>query len=145
MRIRSTLSLAALSLFLIAGSGLAGTVEVPGDGDPALYVVKVHADWCGACTALIPVLDEVRTSLADKPVLFLELDVTDAKRTAQSRLLAAALGIEEPFKANNRTGLVLLVDPAKKAVVETLTRKNPAAEMTGKIKGHIAANGKSHH
>lgn len=140
MRIRSTLSLAAISILLIAGSSFAGAVEVPGDGDPALYVVKVHADWCGACTALIPVLDEVRTSLADKPVLFLELDVTDAKRTAQSRLLAAALGIEEPFKTNNKTGLVLLIDPAKKSVVETLTRKNPADEMTGKIKGHIAAS-----
>ena len=143
MRIRNTLSLAALSVILIAGPGFAGAVEVPGEGDPALYVVKVHADWCGACTALTPVLEEVRSSLADKPVLFLELDVTDAKRTSQSRLLAAALGIEAPFKANNKTGLVLLVDPAKKAVVETLTRKNPAEEMTGKIKAHIAADGKS--
>lgn len=143
MRFRSMLSLAALSFFLIAGSSFAGAVEVPGDGGPALYVVKVHADWCGACTALIPVLEEVRTSLADKPVLFLELDVTDAKRTSQSRLLAAALGIEASFKANNRTGLVLLIDPDKKAVVETLTRKNPAAEMTGKIKAHVAANGGS--
>ena len=143
MRIRSTLSLAALSVILVAGPGFAGAVDVPGEGGPALYVVKVHADWCGACTALIPVLDEVRASLADKPVLFIELDVTDAKRTAQSRLLAAALGFEEPFKANNRTGLVLLVDPAKKAVVETLTRKNPAEEMTGRIKAHIAMEGKS--
>lgn len=143
MRIRSTLSLAALSLLLIAGPGFAGAVEVPGEGDPALYVVKVHADWCGSCTALTPVLEEVRASLADKPVLFLELDVTDAKRTSQARLLAAALGIEEPFKANNKTGLVLLIDPAKKAVVETLTRKNPAEEMTGKIKAHIAMDGKS--
>ena len=143
MRIRSTLSLTALSLLLIAGPGFAGAVEVPGDGDPALYVVKVHADWCGSCKALVPVLEEVRASLADKPVLFLELDVTDAKRTSQARLLAAALGIEEPFKANNKTGLVLLIDPAKKAVVETLTRKNPAEEMTGKIKAHIAMDGKS--
>ncbi len=143
MRIRSTFTLAALSLILVSGSGFAGTVEVPGDDDPALYVVKVHADWCGACTALIPVLEEVRTSLADKPVLFLEMDVTDAKRTSQSRLLAAALGIEEPFKANNRTGLVLVIDPEKKAVVETLTRKNPAEEMTGKIKTHMAATGTS--
>ncbi len=143
MRTRCTLAVAALTLLLTAGPGHAGTVAVDGQGDPALYVVKVHADWCGTCTALVPVLEEVRTSLADKPVLFLELDVTDAKRTAQSRLLAAALGIEEHFKANNRTGLILLIDPARKAVVETLTRKNPAEEMTGKIMGHIAASGKT--
>jgi thiol-disulfide isomerase/thioredoxin len=143
MRIRRTLALATVSLVLIAGPALAGTVAVDGQGDPALYVVKVHADWCGACTDLVPVLNEVRTAVADKPVLFVELDVTDAASTAQSRLLAAALGIEEHLKANNRTGLVLLIDPAKKAVVETLTLKSPADEMTGKIKAHIAASGKT--
>ena len=143
MRIRRTFAAAALSMVLVAGPALAGTVAVDGQGAPALYVVKVHADWCGACTALAPVLNEVRTAVADKPVLFVELDVTDAARTAQSRLLAAALGIEAHLKANNRTGLVLLIDPARKAVVETLTRKNPAEEMTGKIKAHIAAAGKS--
>jgi thiol-disulfide isomerase/thioredoxin len=143
MRIRRTFAAAALSMVLVAGPALAGTVAVDGQGAPALYVVKVHADWCGACTALAPVLNEVRTAVADKPVLFVELDVTDAARTAQSRLLAAALGIEEHLKANNRTGLVLLIDSANNTVVETLTRKNPAEEMTGKIKAHIAAAGKS--
>lgn len=128
----------SLALLLMASPALAGTVQVDGEGSPALYVVKVHADWCGSCKALAPVLEEVRESLADEPVLFLELDVTDEARTAQARLLTAALGIEDHLKANNKTGLVLLIDPGDNALLETLTRKNSADEMVGKIQGHIA-------
>ena len=129
----------SLALLLMASPALAGTVQVDGEGRPALYVVKVHADWCGSCKALAPVLEEVRESLADEPVLFLELDVTDEARTAQARLLTAALGIEDHLKANNKTGLVLLIDPGdNNALLETLTRKNSADEMVGKIQGHIA-------
>lgn len=128
----------SLALLLMASPALAGTVQVDGEGRPALYVVKVHADWCGSCKALAPVLEEVRESLVDEPVLFLELDVTDEARTAQARLLTAALGIEDHLKANNKTGLVLLIDPGDNALLETLTRKNSADEMVGKIEGHIA-------
>ena len=128
----------SLALLLMASPAFAGTVQVDGEGSPALYVVKVHADWCGSCKALAPVLEEVRESLADEPVLFLELDVTDEARTAQARLLTAALGIEDHLKANNKTGLVLLIDPGDNALLETLTRKNSADEMVGKIEGHIA-------
>ena len=143
MQTRSRIAAVALSVLLAAAPALAGTVEVEGQGDPALYVVKVHADWCGACKALAPVLKEVRTGVADKPVLFLELNVTDAAVTAQSRLLAAALDIEAHFQANNKTGVVLLIDPARNTVVEILTRKNSAEEMVGKIKAHVAASGKT--
>ena len=128
-----------LGLLLTAAPALAATVPVEGQGDPALYVVKVHADWCGSCQALVPILEEVRMAVADQPVLFLELDVTDAALTAQSRLLAATLGVEEHFKANNKTGLVLLINPADKTLLATLTRKNSAAEMVGKIRAHLGA------
>ena len=128
----------SLALLLMASPAFAGTVEVDGEGSPALYVVKVHADWCGSCKALAPVLEEVRETLASEPVLFLELDVTDAARTAQARLLSVALGIEDHLKANNKTGLVLLINPEDKALIETLTRENSAGEMVGKIEGHLA-------
>ena len=138
MQTRRTLSLIALSFLLTTAPAFAGTVEVEGEGTPALYVVKVHADWCSSCKALVPILDEVRETMSSEPVLFLTLDVTDADRTGQARLLAAALGIEQHLKTNNKTGLVLIINPADKALLETLTRENTADEMVGKIEGHIA-------
>ncbi len=139
MQTRHTLSLIALIFFFITAPTFAATVEVEGEGTPALYVVKVHADWCGSCKALVPILDEVRETMSAEPVLFLTLDVTDEDRTGQARLLAAALGIEQHLKTNNKTGLVLVINPSDKALLETLTRENTADEMIGKIEGHIAA------
>lgn len=138
MQARRTLSLIALAFLFATAPAFAGTVEVEGEGTPALYVVKVHADWCGSCKALVPILDEVRETMSAEPVLFLTLDVTDEDRTGQARLLAAALGIEEHLKTNNKTGLVLVINPSDKALLETLTRENTADEMIGKIEGHIA-------
>ena len=53
--LKYVLTLAALAFLLAPAPTLAGTVPVEGEGDPALYVVKVHADWCGSCTALVPI------------------------------------------------------------------------------------------
>ena len=139
MQTRRSLSLIALAFLFATAPAFAASVEVEGEGTPALYVVKVHADWCGSCKALVPILDEVRETMSAEPVLFLTLDVTDEDRTGQARLLAAALGIENHLKANNKTGLVLIINPADKALLETLTKENTADEMVGKIEGHIAA------
>ena len=102
-------------------------------------MVKVHADWCGSCTALVPILEEVQTGVADKPVLFVQLDVTDSTLTSQARLLAAALDVEDHFKANNKTGLVLLINAQDHTLLETVTKQNSAAEIIGKIETHLAA------
>jgi thiol-disulfide isomerase/thioredoxin len=132
-------TLTALALLLAPAPTLAGTVQVEGEGDPALYVIKVHADWCGSCTALVPILQEVQAGVADQPVLFVQLDVTDSTLTSQARLLAAALDVEDHFKANNKTGLVLLINAQDHTLLETVTKQNTAAEIVGKIETHLAA------
>ena len=137
--LKYVLTLTALALLLAPAPTLAGTVQVEGEGDPALYVVKVHADWCGSCTALVPILEEVQAGVADQPVLFVQLDVTDSTLTSQARLLAAALDVEDHFKANNQTGLVLLINAQDHTLLETVTKQNSAAEIVGKIKTHLAA------
>lgn len=139
MLTQCVLTLAALAFLLAPAPTLAGTVPVEGEGDPALYVVKVHADWCGSCKALVPILKEVQAEVADRPVLFVELDVTDSALTAQARLLAAALDVEDHFKANNKTGLVLLINARDHTLLETVTKQNSAAEIVGKIEAHLAA------
>lgn len=137
--LKYVLTLAALAFLLAPAPALAGTVPVEGEGDPALYVVKVHADWCGSCTALAPILEEVQAGVADQPVLFVQLDVTDEALTSQARLLAAALDVEALFKANNKTGLVLLINAQDHTLLETVTKQNSAAEIVGKIETHLAA------
>lgn len=136
---RCAFALAALALLLAPAPNFAAAVPVEGEGGPDIYVAKVHADWCGSCQTLVPILEEVQAGVADEPVLFVQLDVTDSTRTAQARLLAAALGVEDHLKANNKTGLVLLIDAGDNSLLETVTKLNPAAEIVGKIETHLAA------
>ncbi len=140
--LKCVIALTGLAFLLAPAPTFAGTVSVEGKGDPALYVVKVHADWCGSCTALGPILKEVQAGVADQPVLFVQLDVTDSTLTSQARLLAAALGVEDHFKANNKTGLVLLINAQDRTLLETVTKQNSAAEIVGKITTHLAAQAK---
>ena len=137
MLTRCVSALAALAFLLAPAPTLAAAVAVEGEGGPDLYVAKVHADWCGSCKTLVPILEEVQAGVADEPVLFVQLDVTDSTRTAQARLLAAALGVEEHLKANNKTGLVLLIDAGDTSLLETVTKLNPAAEIVGRIGDHL--------
>lgn len=137
MLTRCVFALTALTFLLAPAATLAGTIPVEGEGKPELYVAKVHADWCGSCTALVPILKEVQAGVADEPVLFVQLDVTDSTRTDQARLLAAALGVEDHLKANNKTGLVLLIDARDNRLLETVTKNNTAAEIVGKIEDHL--------
>lgn len=139
MLTQCALTLTALAFLLAPAPSLAGPVPIEGEGDPALYVIKVHADWCGSCKALVPILKEVQAEVADQPVLFVKLDVTDSTLTSQARLLAAALNIEDHFKANNKTGLVLLINAQDHTLLETVTKQNSAAEIVGKIATHLAA------
>ena len=137
MLTRCVFAVAALAFLLVPAPTLAAAVPVEGEGGPDLYVAKVHADWCGSCQTLVPILKEVQAAVADEPVLFVQLDVTDSTRTAQARLLAAALGVEEHLKANNKTGLVLLIDARDNTLKETVTKKNTAAEIVVKIEQHL--------
>jgi thiol-disulfide isomerase/thioredoxin len=84
---------------------------------PALYAVKVHADWCPACRKVGQVFDDLARRLADEPVMFVELDVTDESTLRQSEYLAAALRLDEAWGERRGAGYILLVDAATRRVV----------------------------
>ncbi len=127
-------------LFGFFSTTFAKAVEVAGEGSPKLYVVKIHAKWCGSCKALKPKLAEVKKALHQKPVLFIKLDVSDEMHAEQSRLLAAGLGIEKQFKDKSGaagTGAVLIIDPESREIVGELSNDNSVAEMIEAIEGKL--------
>jgi thiol-disulfide isomerase/thioredoxin len=84
-------------------------VFIPNQGNsqentqPELMVVKFHADWCGSCRTLGPVLTDLTNKLDGKPVLFVKLDFTNNTSKHQTKLLASSLGIEKIVAQNNST------------------------------------------
>lgn len=123
-----------LSLLLCNSAGYAASVDIPGNTSPQVFVAKVHADWCGSCRALEPIIAELKNNFADDPVLFVTLDVTNKTTISQARLLAAALGIEEQLKENNKTGLLIIWNSNEMELVEILTLKSTQEEMVKTIK-----------
>ncbi len=104
---------------------------------PKLLVVKFHADWCGSCRALGPVLTDLTNKLDGKPVLFTKLDFTNNSEKHQSNLLASALGIEKIVKENNGTGFLLVIDSKTKEIKAKLTKTQTVKEMAREINAFL--------
>ncbi len=105
---------------------------------PAVLAVKFHADWCGICKAMGPTFIDLANKFDERPVLFVELDMTNQQATRQSGYLATELGIGDIW-ANNagKTGHILLIDPASKRIVDNLTANQSFKEMVGTLSSHL--------
>jgi thiol-disulfide isomerase/thioredoxin len=85
--------------------------------EPQLLISKFHADWCGSCKVLEEPFAQLKQRFGEAPVLFLVFDFTDATRTHQSQLLAAALGMQDILNDYPGTGFMLLIDPANQTIM----------------------------
>lgn len=111
---RRVLRRPALLLSLVA---LVGAVWVSGAvaGEAAArkpFVVKIHADWCGTCTRLVPTFEALEQKYGERANLVV-LDVTDKQTLAEATVRAKELGISEFFdRYKGRTGTIgiLLAD-----------------------------------
>ena len=107
-----------LGLLFLGGTPVHGA-EAAKAGAPKIIAVKFHADWCGACKAM-------------GPVLFVELDLTNATTRHQSMLLASALGLGRALKEHPGTGFILLFD-VQRRVKGKLTARQSLKEMAAAI------------
>ncbi|MEM6261221.1 MAG: thioredoxin domain-containing protein [Bacteroidota bacterium] len=106
--------------------------------EPNVYVVKFHADWCGSCRALGPVLEDLTNKLDGKPVLFVELDFTNQTTRHQANLLASGLGIgKHVAESGYSTGYILVIDPDTKEVKKKLTKDLSMKQMAAAIQTYL--------
>ena len=92
------------------------------------FVVKIHADWCGTCTRLNPVIDalEERVGSAARVVV---LDVTDREAIERSAAEADRLRIRTFFEVHkSKTGTVGVLHGATRRPVRILRGEMDVAE-----------------
>ena len=124
-----------LGLLVLTGAPIQGIEAEETDFQPKIIAVKFHADWCGACKAMGSVFTDLRNKLDGEPVLFVELDFTNATTRHQAMLLTSALGISPALKENPGTGFILLFDE-KRHVTGKHTSRQTLKEIAAAICTH---------
>lgn len=104
-------------------------VQLASTEEPNLVAVYIRADWCPRCPIVGPIYGEVVQKYADDDVLFVEFDVTDPARRHQTRLLADVLGVKWLPRNQRQSGMVTLIDRARRTVLATLTGPDQLDEL----------------
>jgi thiol-disulfide isomerase/thioredoxin len=74
-------------------------------------VVRIHADWCPACTATQATINDLKSAYGSK-INFVQFDVTNAKTAAASEAEAKQLGLEKFYDSEKAaTSTVAVIDP----------------------------------
>ncbi len=105
---------------------------------PKVIIAKFHADWCGSCKAMGPVMEDLQNKFDGEQTLFVTFDLTNRTTKHQSELLSTALGLEKLWAENNgATGVIKIVDAQSKEVVASLNKDKTLKDMTAAISSAI--------
>ncbi len=105
---------------------------------PEVIAVKFHADWCGSCRTMGPVMTDLQNKFDGKPALFVTFNLTNQSSSHQSELHAAALGLQDLWAQNaGKTGKIYLIDADSKETVATLTKNDDFKAMGAALSGAL--------
>ena len=124
------------ALALSAASALATALPSAAQAvEPELYVVMYRADWCPPCKVVEPALDGALTTLADREIEYVTIDISNPG--------LSELGAHAAFDRNivpqyNRwlglTGFAAIIDASTKTTLGCVNMLYDQAAMTTHIR-----------
>ena len=123
-----TLFLSIILLISLHGCSNIGNIsqeelqEITAKGEKSkIIVVDVFHNSCGSCKLIDPVMEKLISENVNNPdILFLKYDLSNPFTTIRSIKIAKSLGLEDIYKAQRFSGIVLFIDSKTKEVFDTL-------------------------
>ena len=86
-----------------------------------LIILDVYHNRCETCKLIEPVIEKLQTNYSkNTDIVFLKYDLSNFFTIYKSRKIAKALGLENIYKSQRYSGIVLFVDPKSKSTREAL-------------------------
>lgn len=86
-----------------------------------LIVLDVYHNRCSSCQIIEPVIRALENIYEENyDVVFLKHDLSNPFTTFKSLKIAKSIGIEDIYKAQRYSGIVLFIDTKSKKVIDTL-------------------------
>lgn len=86
-----------------------------------LIILDVYQDSCGTCRLIEPTVEKLKSDYAQNPdVVFLKYDLSNPFTIFKSREIAKVLGLEQIYKSQRYSGIVLFIDSKTKQVIDSL-------------------------
>lgn len=86
-----------------------------------IIILDVYHKHCESCKYIEPVIKKLESDYSQNPaVVFLKYDLSNPFTSSNSRAVAKALGIENIYKSQRFSGIVLVINTQSKKVLDTL-------------------------
>jgi thiol-disulfide isomerase/thioredoxin len=118
-------------------TALGGPLAPSLQGKPV--VVRVHADWCPACTATQATINDLKAAYGSQ-INFVQFDVTNAKTAAAAEAEAKKLGLEKFYNSEKAaTSTVAVIDPRDGKVYAQLYNDGNIGDYKAAVNGALGA------
>lgn len=104
---------------------------------PRLFVVRMYHEKCPKCPTVNPIYANLISRYSGEPLVFVTLDFSDKKRTAQTRLLADSLGLEWLVKKQLPISTIHVVDRETKTVISSVSCLEELPSLETSLAQHL--------
>ncbi len=86
-----------------------------------LILIDVYHNRCETCKLIEPIFEKLKSDYAQNPdIVFLKYDLSNPFTNIRSMRIAKALGLEQIYKSQRYTGIVIFIDSKTRQAVESL-------------------------
>ncbi|MBI3590971.1 MAG: thioredoxin family protein [Candidatus Melainabacteria bacterium] len=86
-----------------------------------LILLDIYHDRCESCKYIDPVIEKLKVKYSDNPaIVFLRYDISNPFTIFDSRKIAKQVGLENIYRAQRFSGIVLFIDAKNKQTSDTL-------------------------